>query len=198
MKRNYLFFAILFSVLSLLTSCNGCTGNNNNDSITIVSRDSLPSIVEAEGIVGDGTSMNELELLLPNGDTVYINTPEEMIMGGAAAGDKVSVVYFVNQDENLASVAVNMSALQHLWTNKASNGKSQSLELNSEGVAVSYNMNTEYCNWSLKDGLLLLRASKPIASEKPEIVDTFQIMNLSEDELVLMQDNKEIVYELEN
>ncbi len=199
MKKKCLFCVLLSSVLVFLSSCNGCSGNGNPDeSIHIIGIDSLPSIVEVEGIVGDGTSMNNLELIIPDGDTVNISTPDEMIMGGANAGDRVSVVYFVNKDENLASVAINMSALEHLWTSKSEDGKSKSIELNKKGVAVSYNMNTEYCNWSLKNGLLLLHASKPVASEKPEVVDTFQIMNLSDSELVLMHDNKEIVYELEN
>ncbi|MBQ7157613.1 MAG: hypothetical protein IJR86_07485 [Bacteroidaceae bacterium] len=198
MRTNIISFLTLSVAVGMMCACNGGGQNGDNDSINIVGLDSLPQIVEMEGIVGDGSSMNQLELIAPNGDTVYVSTPGEMVMGGVRAGDKMSVVYFVNKDENLANVAVNLSALQHVWTQKGIDGHKQSLELDANGVAVTYDMNVEYNAWELKNGCLLLHSPKNVASEKGNIVDTFHIMKLTDEELVLIHGNLETIFTLDN
>jgi hypothetical protein len=119
-------------------------------------------------------------------------------MGGVNVGDNISVVYFSNKDENVANVAVNLSALQHVWTQKALDGHSQSLELDKNGVAITYNMKIEYNAWEFKDGFLLLYSPKNIASEKGNVVDTFQIIHLSDTELVLANHDIETIFTMDN
>lgn len=192
-------YSAMFAIISLVAYCKGCSNDNKDDEeINIVGIDELPGIIEVEGIAGDGTSMNVLELITDNGDTISISTPGEMITGGINCGDRINVVYFANEEENLASVAINLTALQHLWTQKGADGHSQSLELNEGGRAITYNMNIDYIAWELKDGQLLLHSSKSIASEKKETVDTFQIMNLTDEQLVLANHNIETIFELDN
>ena len=179
-------------------SCNGCSGKDTtSDTINVVGLDTLPGIVEMQGRVGDGTSMNELEVITPKGDTVIVSIAEEMIKGDVKAGDEVDVIYYINQDENLASTVVNMTALRHLWT-ASRNGQRQSIELDKDGVAVSYDMGVDYAHWLVKDGNLILQDSKPIGSEKTQRSDTFEIMSLTSSQLVLMKHHEELVFEMEN
>ena len=49
--------------------------------------DEIPSIVEAHGTIGEGSSMNVMEFLGDDGDTVYIRVPGQAVMGGVRVGD---------------------------------------------------------------------------------------------------------------
>ena len=203
MKRiAYCISFILFWSL-LMVSC--FEGKNekeetDEDSLNVVEIDTInvPSIVEVVGTVGDGTSMNELELITDDGDTIYVECPNNMIMGGAIAGEKVDITYHSADNENKVMTSTNITALLHMWTQEGDDGKSQSLELNEGGRATTYDMSVEYDSWSLKDGKLLLHSPKKIASEQAAIVDTFDIMELSSDKLVLMHGNLVTEFDREN
>ena len=47
-------------------------------------------------------------------------------------------------------------------------------------------MSVDYDSWEVKNGLLLLHSPKKLGDESPAIVDTFEIMQLTTDSLVLM------------
>lgn len=180
MKKIY---ATIFAIAAIIfASCNG----KKEPVVNIVPVDELPSIIEAHGTIGEGTSMNMLEFINDDGDTVYINMSSQSIMGGEAAGDEIQVVYNTKADENIASIAVNLTSLQHLWAQIGSDGTEQSLELNSGGRASTYDMSIDYDSWEIRDGLLLLHSPKKLGDESPAIIDTFQIMELTDDNLVLM------------
>ena len=85
--------------------------------VKVVALDEIPGIVEAHGTVGDGTSMNVLEFVNDDGDTLYISKGAQSVMGGVVAGDELEVIYNVTKEDVVASVAVNLTALQHLWRN---------------------------------------------------------------------------------
>ena len=157
--------------------------------VKVVALDEIPGIVEAHGTVGDGTSMNVLEFVNDDGDTLYISKGAQSVMGGVVAGDELEVIYNVTKEDVVASVAVNLTALQHLWSQRGGDGREQSLELNSGGRATTYNMLVEYESWEVKDGLLLLRSPKKVGNESPAVVDSFEIMQLTSDSLVLMHGN---------
>ena len=157
--------------------------------VKVVALDEIPGIVEAHGTVGDGTSMNVLEFVNDDGDTLYISKGAQSVMGGVVAGDELEVIYNVTKEDVVASVAVNLTALQHLWSQRGADGREQSLELNSGGRATTYNMLVEYESWEVKDGLLLLRSPKKVGNESPAVVDSFEIMQLTSDSLVLMHGN---------
>lgn len=180
MKKIYA--TILAIAAIIFASCNG----KKEPVVNIVPVDELPSIIEAHGTIGEGTSMNMLEFINDDGDTVYINMSSQSIMGGEAAGDEIQVVYNTKADENIASIAVNLTSLQHLWAQIGSDGTEQSLELNSGGRASTYDMSIDYDSWEIRDGLLLLHSPKKLGDESPAIIDTFQIMELTDDNLVLM------------
>ncbi len=191
---------ILLCSINLLFSCTGGGKKTaeESDSIHIRVLDSIPSIVEVIGYVGDGTSMNVLEVINETGDTIYINAPESMISGSVSVGDKIDIVYNSTNTENVVTMAINMSALSHLWSQRASDGHEQSLELNDNGTASTYGMNVNYDHWTVKDGLLLLQSPKKIGSEDPVSIDTFEILSLNEENLVLGHGDIETIFERTN
>lgn len=182
-------------VLIGLFSCEDKKKGGKELPIEIVPMDSIPGIFEAHGTIGEGTSMNVLEFINDDGDTLYIQMNSQAVMGGVNVGDEVELIYNVTKEENFASVAVNLTALQHMWSQRGADGKEQSLELDAEGHATTYDMSIAYDSWEVKDGLLLLHSPKKIGDETPAIIDTFEIMQLTTDSLVLMNGN--IVTEFE-
>lgn len=203
MKKLYYVFMLLMAGTAVISSC--IDGKNNNgdgdeDSVSIASIDSIsvPDIMDAVGIVGDGTSMNVIELINDNGDTLYIECPSEMVVGGVEVGERLAVTYHNGGGENHAMTSINISALEHLWTQQGEDGHEQSLELNEGGRATTYDMTIEYDGWSIADGKILLHSPKKIASEQSAVTDTFDIMELSEERLVLMHGNIATEFEREN
>ena len=175
------------AVLLGLLSCEEKKKNEPADpAVEIVPVKEMPSIVEAHGTIGDGSSMNVIEFINDDGDTLYISKNGQSVMGGVVAGDEVEVIYNVADDDIFASVAVNLTSLQHIWTQRGADGREQSLELDAKGSATTYNMGVEYDAWEVKDGLLLLHSPKKLGDESPAVVDSFEIMQLTSDSLVLM------------
>lgn len=172
----------------LLVACDGKKQAEVPD-VKILPLDSIPGIYEAHGRIGEGTSMNMLEFISDDGDTIYVTMNDQMMRGGMRVGDEIEIIYNVSKDENRGAVAVNLTALQHVWMQKGADGKEQSLEMNPNGSAATYDMAVTYDSWEVKDGLLLLHSPKKIGDESPAIVDTFEIMQLTADSLVLMNGN---------
>ncbi len=148
----------------------------------------IPGICEADGVIGEGTSMNNLELITAEDDTVQIELSMP-VMGGTAIGDEINVVYNVMEDRNVSITATNLTTLQHLWSQNAADGREQCLEINSHGRATTYDMNVNYDRWAMSDGMLLLFESQKVGVEQTVPADTFQIMMLDADSLVLINGN---------
>lgn len=175
-----------FSLLLLAVALISCEEKKKEVTVDIRPLDEIPGIFEEHGWIGEGTSMNVMEFINDDGDTLYIEMNNQSVMGGVRVGDEVEAIYNVTQDENVASVVVNLTALQHLWAQRGADGREQCLELDSEGRASTYDMSIDYDSWQVRDGLLLLHSPKKLGEERPEIVDTFEIMQLTPDSLVLM------------
>jgi hypothetical protein len=186
---------ILLTLVTLLFSCEEKKKETQEPEIRVMPMHEMPGICEAHGTIGDGSTMNVIEFISDDGDTLYINKNGQTVMGGLVVGDELEVIYNVTKDDSFASVAVNLTALQHIWSQRGADGKEQSLEINSGGGAATYNMSVDYDSWEVKNGLLLLHSPKKIGDETPAIVDTFEIMQLTTDSLVLM--NGDLVSEFE-
>ncbi|MBO7591744.1 MAG: hypothetical protein J6T00_00015 [Bacteroidaceae bacterium] len=186
---------ILLTLVTLLFSCEEKKKETQEPEIRVVPIHEMPNICEAHGTIGDGSTMNVIEFISDDGDTLYINKNGQTVMGGLVVGDELEVIYNVTKDDSFASVAVNLTALQHIWSQRGADGKEQSLEINPGGAAATYNMSIDYDSWEVKNGLLLLHSPKKIGDETPAIVDTFEIMQLTTDSLVLM--NGDLVSEFE-
>lgn len=183
--RKISLFMVAFVLIGLF-SCEDKKKGQTTPPVEIVPLDSIPGIYEAHGIIGEGSSMNVIEFISDDGDTLYITKNAQTVMGGVVSGNELDVIYNVTGEDIFASVAVNLTSLQHMWTQRGMDGHEQSLELDAEGRAATYGMTVEYDAWEVKDGRLLLHSPKRVGDESPAIVDTFEILQLTTDSLVLM------------
>ena len=192
MKQLLLVFPLAFLV--------GCTGGTQQIQEQASAEDSLSEIIEhgpkeIRGTAGDGTSMNVIEVVATNGDTLYITTPAQMVSGGIEAGDEVDIIYNDNGDENTGVVAINISTLTKVWNHINTLGAKQSIELCSNGDVNTWNMPAPaYDSWKLEGGKLLMHSPAVLAKEVGEHTDTFDILSLRKNELVLSLHNHEIIY----
>ena len=192
MKQLLLVFPLAFLV--------GCTGGTQQIQEQASAEDSLSEIIEhgpkeIRGTAGDGTSMNVIEVVAVNGDTLYITTPAQMVSGGIEAGDEVDIIYNDNGDENTGVVAINISTLTKVWNHINTLGAKQSIELCSNGDVNTWNMPAPaYDSWKLEGGKLLMHSPAVLAKEVGEHTDTFDILSLRKNELVLSLHNHEIIY----
>ena len=193
---------LLFALpLLLCMSCEwgSTSGGGNNDSLQTDTIIDSVVVVEVRGTAGDGTSMNVLELVTDQLDTLSIEIPNSLIAGGVQAGDEVDVIY-TKQDGMLTStIAINTTALQHLWTQPRSTGGTQSLEISPEVHAATYDIpGVDYDSWSIRDGRLLLHSPRKAAVESSGYTDTFDILLLTADTLVLGNEEGHNVFWREN
>lgn len=192
MKQLLLVFPLAFLA--------GCTGGTQQTQEQASAEDSLSEIIEhgpkeIRGTAGDGTSMNVIEVVATNGDTLYITTPAQMVSGGIEAGDEVDIIYNDNGDENTGVVAINISSLTKVWNHINTLGAKQSIELCSNGDVNTWNMPAPaYDSWKLEGGKLLMHSPAVLAKEVGEHTDTFDILSLRKNELVLSLHNHEIIY----
>lgn len=192
MKQLLLVFPLAFLA--------GCTGGTQQIQEQASAEDSLSEIIEhgpkeIRGTAGDGTSMNVIEVVATNGDTLYITTPAQMVSGGIEAGDEVDIIYNDNGDESTGVVAINISTLTKVWNHINTLGAKQSIELCSNGDVNTWNMPAPaYDSWKLEGGKLLMHSPAVLAKEVGEHTDTFDILSLRKNELVLSLHNHEIIY----
>jgi hypothetical protein len=139
--------------------------------------------------------MNVIEVVATNGDTLYITTPVQMVSGGIEAGDEVDIIYNDNGDESTGVVAINISTLTKVWNHINTLGAKLSIELCSNGDVNTWNMPAPaYDSWKLEGGKLLMHSPAVLAKEVGEHTDTFDILSLRKNELVLSLHNHEIIY----
>lgn len=200
--RNLLLVASLTA--TVMVSCTGGASQKNNTEVVDSDSVALPidspknNIKEKEtnGTLGEGTSMNELEIITTHQDTIYIEFNCNMVTGGTQIGDRIHVLYHKTQDGNIGTLAINLTTLQHLWTRVGTN---ESLELNEQGRLSTYNLkNISYDHWKLDNGQLLLHTPKQVGAENASYTDTFDILQLTADTLVLGKDKAQIVLWREN
>ena len=168
------------------------------DTLATIESTELDETKEVRGQVGDGSSMNMLELVTEQLDTLNIEIPGALVAGGVKVGDEVDVIYTKEYGSLTSSIAINVTALQHLWTQRSSQG-TQSIEISPKGVAATYNMpNIEYDHWSILNGRLLLHSPQKAGVESSGYTDTFDILMLTADTLVLGTENHQSKFWKEN
>lgn len=196
MRKTRLWLTVCAAAMLALVACvDKKSPAAEEPEVQVVPLDSIPGIFEAHGIIGDGTSMNVMEFINDDGDTLYVDVNGQTVVGGLHVGDEVELIYTVTKEENYASVAVNLTALQHTWSQRGADGHEQSLELDAHGRATTFDMAIDYDSWLVRNGQLLLHSPRKLANETPAVVDTFEIMRLTPDSLVLM--NGSLITEFE-
>lgn len=163
----------------LLVSLTGCQeGKVSKKNIQL---DSLgaDTIMEDDstlyGFCGAGTSMNSLELISDEGDTLQLSLADDSIpnvKGGLQVGDRMAVLVKDMDEENkfgVASLVVNLTTLLGKWS-----ALDKSFELQEGGVVVSNVTEPRpIVEWKILNGQLLLSS------------DTFDIYELGADSLYL-------------
>ena len=114
MKKT-LFFVAVAMVLITMIGCGGKSQNvpfDNGDSLAIANAD--PTVY---GVCGVETTMNELQLVTDNGDTLMLDLSAAIengkFFGGLQVGDRMAVV--PNADRTAAVMAINQSTLMGNW-----------------------------------------------------------------------------------
>ncbi|MBQ6652543.1 MAG: hypothetical protein IJM81_03995 [Prevotella sp.] len=119
--------------------------------------------------------MSMMVLLTDNGDTVeyYVEDKDSMVKGGCFEGDRMAIIGYKADGENVAQHAVNLNSLQGKWSDIA-----KSFEIK-EGGVVESNVPAEskpYTKWKIYNGQLILNT------------DTFGVVALGPDSLWLESD----------
>ena len=157
----------------------------HHDTITIIPVD-LPKFQEVTGTVGDGTTMNYIELVTDKGDTLSLRKSGANVIGDLYVSQKVSVFYNTIDDEDVASVVVNLTQLRSKWAQVNSSGQELGMWLTSDGKVITDNTTEGYTQWEIRDGSFLL--SHPVETQTRELgtvmkADTFTITALDNENL---------------
>ena len=117
---------LVYIVAILAIVCVSCEIGSRNtaekegeDTLATVESTELDETKEVRGQVGDGSSMNMLELVTAQLDTLNIEIPGALVAGGVKVGDEVDVIYTKEYGSLTSSIAINVTALQHLWTQRS-------------------------------------------------------------------------------
>ncbi len=193
---NKLTFLSLLLLAAVLTGCKNEKKKQETTPIEIQPIEHIPEIKEVQGIIGEGTSMDIIEVIAATADTLYIAIPEQTVMGGLTVGERINVVYTQKGDTLTMNKAVNLTALAHLWSQLDDYGNEQSLELTPEGEAYTVNMGKlNYDSWQIKDGALLLHSPAQAENDVKECTDTFAITQLTDRMLILSSGNIDTAFE---
>lgn len=185
-------FVSRFFVLSLLLVTVSCVESNNKQKeqeektadVEVNTPQDIHSVLEAVGSIGDGTSMDVLELVKENGDTLDIVTTDAKVFGGLECGQKVDVFYNNFEDESGASMIINLSVLQNTWV--LDGNPNAGFTIVEDGVVDTYNMkDRNYNHWKIDMGALLMSSDYSGTLK----VDTFHLQTLSDDSLVISGGN---------
>lgn len=154
------------------------------------------------GICGLETTMNVLQLITDNGDTLTINTDganaEGNVLGGLYVGDRIAVI--LNADSTSALSVINESTLLGNWLQPdAMEGSSEvGIAIKDGGVAESIEQSSLiYRSWRLYNGLLELVAVREGGVEMEEI-GRYRIRKLTRDSLIFYDAEELFEYHREN
>ena len=185
----------LFFISLLLTACGGCeeqTGGQRKKADGL----GLPEKQTMTGVVGICSTSDDIELILQDSSSVFVEAFNKVIYGSCEPGDSIHVTYMDIDGHLLSSVVVNLRQMANNWQALPdSTGDYLSVELlndNHMRTHINEESNDQYIQWNLFDGQLLLTSQAD--SLQPVTVDTFNILSLSDDSLVLQKENNHIIY----
>ncbi len=197
MKQLLSLVALLWLTVSCIGGQAGKDGAEMADSAA--AQPFVSDVREVTGRIGDGTSMHVVELITDSLDTLYIELNAARMMGGLVVGNRADVIYNSTPNGRVASLAINLSTLQHLWSRPNGDGTTTGLELDEGGRAITYDQpGAGYDAWELRGGRLILHAAGQTGRENSAFADTFDILQLTADTLVVGNDRGELVWTRDN
>ena len=185
MKKT-LFFVAVAMVLITMIGCGGKSQNvpfDNGDSLAIANAD--PTVY---GVCGVETTMNELQLVTDNGDTLMLDLSAAIengkVFGGLQVGDRMAVV--PNADRTAAVMAINQSTLMGNWVmpNPLDGSDEVGIRIKEGGIAESIDQTSiDYRTWRLVRGQLEVVLVREDGGEEEETC-LYDIIKLGPDSLV--------------
>ncbi len=178
--NKYIVFVIATAMATVFVGCNGNTqknANENVDSVTV----SVPDTA-LYGVIGEGTTMNVLEVITDGGKTLTFEIDgqdEDAIQGGVFAGDKVTLTFTEDKDVRMVDKMVNLTSLLGKWTSLDRNFQIQENGvIESNGSAESH----PYTQWAMSNAQLILNT------------DTFDVLTLGPDSMTIENAHGIFVY----
>ena len=178
--RKRLFMAVMVACLFLV----GCT--EKKEPVVVVDSSTVPEEKDSTiyGVCGDGTSMNSIQLVTGQGDTLIfmkdVEALEDPVKGGMAVGDNLALMPGKRVDgEDMVRNVINLTSLLGKWTSLDKN-----FEIKDDG-AVASSVSAEsnqWHSWKIFNGKLLLGR------------DTFNVYELTADSLYLENDKGIFTY----
>lgn len=190
---------IMLIVAAAMLTMGSCGGKqqavpfDDGDSANVANSD--PTVY---GLCGVETTMNTLQLLTDNGDTLTFDLSraksEGRLLGGLQVGDRMAVVPDSARTEAL--VAINQSTLLGNWImpNPIDGSDEVGIRIKEGGVAESINQSTiVYRTWRLLRGQLEIVYTREDGSGEEETY-LYQIVKLNADSLVYKDDEDTFEY----
>jgi len=197
MRKN-LFLAITMAVVIASCGNKNQQGNYENDVIDV---NELSTTDKTKyGIVGAGTTMNQLQMINDNGDTlsVAISAAKEkqQMLGGLSQGDRIAVMIAEENGQKVATEVVNLNSLLGHWImpNPMDGSDYVGMTIKEGGIAESINQSsTFYKTWRIFNGKLILVADRDGGGDLEE-TDTFSILSLGADSLIIQSSEDKYEY----
>lgn len=197
MKKALYVPLLMASVLMSNCHCSKTGDPNSPDSASLLTGDSLQTPADSTlwGRMGEGTSMNVMEFITDNGDTLYLQRySEQTEQEGEVVGfvrnftDRFAVTTRgKNIDEgNSIQTCVNVSQMMGTWK-----GKDGNLSLYVDGSAD--NGFAHYTSWQMVNGMIVLSGKISTEYGETDRIDTMQIQYLDDDSLKLLTPQHEVL-----
>lgn len=154
---------------------------------TDVEEDMVPRDHTIYGLCGNGSSMNTLELLTDNGDTLLLSMAPALeanqVFGGLEVGDRVAVM--ANAKRTEATEIINLNSLLGDWVmpDPIDGSEEVGIRIKEGGVAESIEMtNIYYRTWKIYDGKLEILSVREGGGDAEE-TNLYEILILGSDTL---------------
>ena len=154
---------------------------------TEVEEDMVPRDHTVYGLCGNGSSMNTLELLTDNGDTLVLSMAPALeankVFGGLEVGDRVAVMTDAKRKE--ATEIINLNSLLGDWVmpDPIDGSAEVGIRIKEGGVAESIEMtNIYYRTWKIYDGKLDILSVREGGGDAEE-TNLYEILILGSDTL---------------
>ena len=185
--KTKLFFGMMVAGVIALVSCGG------NQQQRVVEKDKsssagyIPTDRTIDGLCGDGTAMNTLELITDNGDTLVLGLTNaleaEQVFGGLQTGDRLAVL--ADDEKKHATEVINLNTLLGDWVmpDPIDGSAEVGIRIKEGGVAESIEMtNIIYRTWKIVNGQLEILSIREGGGDAEE-TNLYQILTLGADTL---------------
>ena len=181
-------FVIVALVLTSIVACNNKKNKADGTEgwVETPVRDTRDSTIY--GLCGVATSMNTLQMITDNGDTLMLSTEiaqeDGRVFGGYKVGDRMAVL--PGADRTTAEMVVNQAALLGNWVmpNPLDGSDEVGISIKEGGIAESIDQSgVVYKTWRLSRGKLELVMMREGGSEEDETY-LYDLVKLGADSLV--------------